>query len=52
MAKKNLGIVRPILTRWCKDCGRIFCASHPKSPEELCEQCREKAKNKEKTCAS
>lgn len=41
MAKRNLGIAVPILTRRCKRCGKFWAACHPKDTRELCERCRE-----------
>lgn len=38
--KKNLGIVRPILTARCMGCGKWFAKSHPKDKQVLCERCR------------
>lgn len=40
MAKKDIGIARPILTRRCKKCGKFWAACHPLDPRELCERCR------------
>lgn len=41
MAKKNIGIARPILTRRCEKCGRFWTACHPKDDRVLCDYCRE-----------
>lgn len=46
-SKKNSGIVRPILTGKCKQCGKWFTKSHPKSTQELCERCRQNERNTE-----
>lgn len=40
MAGKNIGIVKPIMTRKCARCGKWFAACHPKDDRELCEKCR------------
>lgn len=40
MAGKNIGIVKPIMTRKCARCGKWFAACHPKDTEVLCERCR------------
>jgi len=40
VAGKNIGIVRPIMTRKCARCGKWFAACHPKDTEVLCERCR------------
>ena len=40
MAKKDIGIARPVLTKRCKNCRKIFCIPHPKNTEEYCEECR------------
>jgi len=40
VAKKDIGIARPILTRRCKRCGKFWAACHPKDDRELCERCR------------
>ena len=45
MAKKDIGIARPILTRRCKRCGKFWTACHPKDDRELCERCREWKEN-------
>ena len=39
-SKKNIGIVRPILTARCMGCGKWFAKSHPKDVQVLCERCR------------
>lgn len=44
MAKKSVGIVRPILTRKCARCGKLWAACHPKDTEVLCERCRVESK--------
>lgn len=41
MAKKDIGIARPILTKKCARCGKWFAACHPKDTQILCERCRE-----------
>lgn len=40
-SKKNIGIVKPILTKKCARCGKWFAACHPKDTQTLCERCRE-----------
>lgn len=40
MAKKDIGIVKPKLTRFCAKCGKMFTARHVVDDETLCEQCR------------
>ena len=40
MAKKDIGIARPILTRRCESCGKFWTACHPKDERKLCEKCR------------
>lgn len=40
MAKKNIGVVKPLMTRKCARCGKWFAACHPKDTQELCERCR------------
>lgn len=45
--KKDIGIVRPKLTRWCAKCGRMFIARHVVDDETLCEECR-KARDERK----
>ena len=32
---------KPILTRRCAKCGKLWVACHPKDPRTLCEYCRE-----------
>ena len=41
MAKKSVEITKPILTRRCAKCGKLWVACHPKDPRTLCEYCRE-----------
>lgn len=40
MARRDIGIARPILTRRCKRCGKFWAACHPKDDRVLCERCR------------
>lgn len=40
MASKNIGIVKPLMTRKCARCGKWFAACHPKDIQTLCERCR------------
>lgn len=47
MARKK-EIPKPILARYCKRCGKLFCASHPKDPQEYCEKCRSLTNDDEK----
>lgn len=39
--KKEVEILRPVLTRRCARCGKIWAAVHPKDDRVLCERCRE-----------
>ena len=39
-SNKNIGIVKPLMTRKCARCGKWFAACHPKDTQTLCERCR------------
>ena len=43
--KKTVEIPKPLLTRYCIGCGKIFCASHPKDTQKYCEKCRKEKEN-------
>lgn len=45
--KKFDGIVKPRLTRWCKNCGEMFAAKHVVDDEQYCERCRNECKQQE-----
>lgn len=46
--KKEVEIPRPVLTRRCARCGKIWAAVHPKDDRVLCERCRDDGNDRER----